>query len=174
MNVLSKVPAFSSVSCSQSSSLSNASPQSVKDHDQPRCGIPSKLVEVVKEFLEANRVVQKQPSQQRFEACGLAVGRGITSPGSSTGPIATPAHKLQLLGLQKWFKLLEELRLGIRTNLGNYSPVEIVGTAWVPTMLQTLVQLPDGITQPGQLQSTKISSIRSGTLSRNPVGQAAS
>ena len=70
MNVLSKVPAFSSVSCSQSSSLSNASPQSVGSRsaalwDSFKIGRGGQGVP------GGEQVVQKQPSQQRFEACGL-------------------------------------------------------------------------------------------------------
>ncbi len=173
MNVLSKVPAFSSVSCSQSSSLSNASPRRFRDHGQPRWGCPSKLIDLFQELLEANRIVQKQPAQQCFEAGGLAIDRGITSAGTATGPIATAAYELLLLSLKKRLKSQEELRLSIGSHLRYNSPMQVIGTAWVLAMLQALVQLPDGITEPGQLQRAKISCFHSGTLSRNPVAQAA-
>jgi hypothetical protein len=53
--------------------------------------------------------------------------------------------------------------------------MQILGSACLPAVPQTLMQLPDGISKPGKLQGAEIRRTgRKGLLKPDPVAQAAS
>ena len=77
--------------------------------------------------------------------------------------------------MQSRIKPLEGSRLGIGTNLSHHSSVQILGSSRLPAMPQTLMQLPDRIPEPGELQGAEITgACRKRVLPPDPVAQAAS
>lgn len=96
--------------------------------------------------------MEKQPTKQGLKARCLAVGRRITPPRAPASPIAAPAHKISLRISELLIKPRQCQGLGVGTHYLHNLLVQGVGAAWTLTALQAVMQLPDRISQPGQLQ----------------------
>lgn len=95
--------------------------------------------------------MEKQPTKQGLKARCLAVGRRIPPPGPPACPIAAPANQVSLRLSELLIKLLQCQGLGIGTHYLHNLMMQGVGAPWTLTALQSLMKLPDRITQPGQL-----------------------
>ena len=138
--------------------------------------VGSGLLQVIEELRKPGWVVQKQPANHCLKPCGPSINSGIGAPGTSACTVAATTHPIKFLVIQEFtvFQPGEETGLSIGANIGHHSPVQVVRTAWPGTMAQPLVQLPDGIANPSQLQWPQRFVDAAGTLVAYPVAQAAS
>ena len=133
-------------------------------------------LQLVKELSKPVWVVQKQPANHCLKSCGPSINRGVSPAGSTTGTVPPPAHPGQLLFIQQFFLLKpgQHCGLSVSTNIRNNSFVQCVGLPRTQPMTQPLVQFPDCIPDPGQLQRSECFATEKGRLTPNPVAQAAS
>jgi hypothetical protein len=74
-----------------------------------------------------------------------------------------------------WLQAIENSGLGSGLNLRDHGTMQIVRAAWAAAMPQPLVELPNGISQPGELKGTKgLDRDAAGLQVSDPVPQAAS
>jgi len=71
-------------------------------------------------------------------------------------------------------KAIQHSSLSISLHFSHDSFMQVIGTTWTAAMPQTLMQLPNGITQPRQLKRTQVVGTSAPWLGSNPVAQAAS
>lgn len=108
-------------------------------------------IETAQQLAQALRIVQVEPAHHCLKSRGPPIGGRIKVPGTATGRIATPPDPLQFLIPQQGFELLKGQALGFCPDSGHTGGMETPG-AGRPTHQQlALVQLPDGIPEPGQL-----------------------
>ena len=131
------------------------------------------LIQVIEKLRQARWVVQIQPAHHCLKPCGQSIHRGIGSLGSTPSPIAAATDEIAFLVAQHWIKLPKGLSLSLGADFGNNGTVQHICATGRPTETQSLVQLPDSIPQPGQLQRAEISSIIAAGLALDPLAQAA-
>ena len=93
--------------------------------------------------------MEKQPTQQSLEACGLAIGRRVAPTRTSTRPVSAPADQVTFGLVEEGVKARQRLGLGIGAHRLDHLLMERLGPGGVPTALQALVEFPDRIPQPG-------------------------
>ena len=72
-----------------------------------------------------------------------------------------------------FFQPAQQAGLGVSTNIGHDSTMQVVRTSWPRPMAEPLMQLPHSITNPSQLQWTQLFVDIPGRLASNPIAQAA-
>ena len=138
--------------------------------------VGSGLLQVIEELRKPGWIVQKQPAHHCLKPCGPSIHSGISAPRTTACTVVTPTHPIQFLGIQEFtvFQPAEEPRLSISADIGHTSPMEVVRTPGLRSMAQPLMQLPNGISDPSQLQRPQLVVDDAGSLIANPVAQAAS
>jgi len=131
-----------------------------------RCG----LVEVIQQLGQPPGISQKEPSQHRLKSRGLPIQGSIAAAGPRSGPVAAAAHLFPLLRLQPGIELLQGMGLGLSLDLRHRGPMEVAGTARMAAKAQPLMQIPDRITEPGQLQGPEVPIGALGRHGRQPQG----
>jgi hypothetical protein len=131
-----------------------------------RCG----FLEVIQELGQPPRISQKEPSQHRLKSRGLPIQGPVTSPGTGAGPVAAAPDLLALLRRQPGIQPLQGPGLGLSLHLRHHGVMQIGGTSGLPAMAQPLMQIPDGITEPGELERSKIGLRRLGRQGGQPQG----
>ncbi len=71
-------------------------------------------------------------------------------------------------------KTLKQCSLGISLHFSNDSFMQVVGSPRSTTVPQTLMQLPNSISQPRELERAQVLGAPVAWLGSNPIGQAAS
>ena len=127
------------------------------------------FLQLIQQLGQPSRIAKKEPSQHRLKSRGLPIGAGIPPPRSATGPVTTPPHLLQLLGSQQPLEALQGPCLGLSLDLVDHRPMQISTASWAGTVAQTLVEIPDRIAQPGQLQSAEFYAGRGRLDGRQPA-----
>ncbi len=112
------------------------------------------LLEVIQQLGQPPWIAQKEPSQHRLKSRGLPISRRVAPTRAGTGPIAAAAHLVTLLDGQQRLQPCQGTGLGLRLHLSHHGPVQVSTTAGPAAMTQALVQFPDRVTEPGQLQGT--------------------
>ena len=111
---------------------------------------------MIKEIGQPSWVVKKQPANHCLKPCGLSIGRGVSTPGATSCSVAATTHEILLFVGEPGLQPLESCCLGISPDLRHHSAVQILGPSCLPAMTQTLMQFPDGISKPGELQRSEI------------------
>jgi len=114
------------------------------------------LVEVIQQLGQPPGISQKEPSQHRLKSRGLPVNGWITAARSRTGTVAAAAHLFTLLRLQPGIKPAQGLRLGLGFHRRHHGPMQVSGTTGLAAMPQPLMQIPDRIPEPRQLQGPEV------------------
>ena len=122
-------------------------------------------LEGIEQFGKPLRIAQKQPSQHRLKSRGLPIQARIAATGAAAGAVAATPHQIALPIAQQGFQPLQGLRLGLRTHPPDHGPMQIQRTGRTAAVPLPLMQFPDRIAQPGQLQGGKVDT-RAGDLSR--------
>ena len=122
-------------------------------------------LEGIEQFGKPLRIAQKQPSQHRLKSRGLPIQARIAATGAAAGAVAATTHQIALPIAQQGFQPLQGLRLGLRTHPPDHGPMQIQRTGRTAAVPLPLMQFPDRIAQPGQLQGGKVDT-RAGDLSR--------
>ena len=130
---------------------------------------------MIQELCKPVWVVQKQPANHCLKPRGLAIGRWVSTPGTPPRTVAPTTHQISFLVSEQGLKSSESSGLGISPDLSHHRFVQVLGSTGLPAMPQTLMQFPDGIPEPGELERTKIGGTgRKRLLKSDPVAQAAS
>jgi hypothetical protein len=119
-------------------------------------GIGVRFLKVIQEFSQTAWISKKEPAHHRLKSCGLSVKGGVLVPGSPSCPVASAPHQALFAGSKVGLEPFQGRCLGFRPHLGHHLVVEIGGSAGGLAALQPLVQLPDGVAQPGQLQDVEL------------------
>ena len=137
--------------------------------------VGSGLLQVIEELRKPGWIVQKQPAHHCLKSRGPSVRSGISAPRTTACTVAAPTHQIKLLVIEELtvFQPSEKAGLGIGTDIGHYSAMEVVRTPGLRSMAQPLMQLPHGITNPSQLQWSQLFVDVPGRLASNPIAQAA-
>ena len=130
---------------------------------------------MVKELGKPVWVVQKQPANHCLKPCGPPINRGLGTARAPTGTVAAPTHPVLFLLVQQLFLLKpgQHCGLGIGANVSNNSFVQSIRSSGAKPMPQALVQFPDCIPDPSQLQWSEGFSLGQRRLTADPVAQAA-
>jgi hypothetical protein len=115
------------------------------------------VLKVIQEFSQAAWISKKEPAHHRLKSCGLTVKGGILVSRSTSRPVASPAHKALLPGSQVGPEPFKGVGLGFRPHPRHHLIVQIVRAARGLAMAKPLVQLPDRIAKPGELEDVEIS-----------------
>ena len=102
------------------------------------------------------RIAQKQPPQHRLKSRGLPIQGRIAAPGSAAGPVAATPHQIPLAIAQQGLEPGEGLRLGGGPHPPHHGPVQVLGAARAVALSAPLVQFPNGIPEPGELQGGQV------------------
>jgi hypothetical protein len=116
------------------------------------------LLEVIQQLGQPLGIPQKEPSHHGLKPRGLPIGRRVATTRSAASPVATAPHLLELLRPQQRLQLLQGSGLSLCLHQLHHGAVEIPGAAGAPAVTQPLMQVPDSIPQPGELQGTKVDS----------------
>ena len=117
-----------------------------------RCG----FLEVIQQLGQPPRISQKEPSQHRLKSRGLPIEGPITATRPGAGPVATAPDLLPLLRREPRIEPLQGFGLGLGLHRGHHGAMQIGRTAGLAAMAQPLMQIPDGISEPGKLQRPQI------------------
>jgi hypothetical protein len=130
------------------------------------------VLKVIQEFSQAAWISQKEPAHHRLKSCGLSVQGTVLVSRSTCRPIASAAHEAFLAGPQVGPEPFESRGLGVRPHPRHHLIVEIVGAAGGLAVAQPLVQLPNGVAEPGELQDVEIGLGGQGGQGIEPVSRA--
>ncbi len=114
------------------------------------------VLKVIQEFSQAAWISQKEPAHHRLKSCGLSVRRAVLVSRSTSRPVASTAHQALFTGAQVGPEPFESRGLGFRPHPSHHLIVEIVGAGGGAAMTQPLVQLPDRVSEPGELKDVEI------------------
>jgi hypothetical protein len=120
--------------------------------------VGSGLLQVIEELRKPGWIVQKQPANHCLKPRGPSIHSGLGSSRTTACTIATPTDQIEFLGVQELmvFQPSQQTGLGISPNIGHNSTMQMVGTAWSSSMAETLMKLPDSISDPSQLQWSQL------------------
>ena len=137
--------------------------------------VGSGLLQVIEELRKPGWIVQKQPAHHCLKSCGPSINRSVCTPRPPTGTVAAPPHQIEFLGTEKFtvFQPAQQAGLGVSTDIGHHSTVQLIGAPRPGSMAQALMQLPHGISNPSQLQWPQLLIDVTGRLASNPIAQAA-
>ena len=109
---------------------------------------------MIKEIGQPSWVVEKQPANHCLKPRGPSIHSGLGSARTTACTVATPTDQIEFLGVQELtvFQPSQQTGLGIGANIGHNSTMQMVGTAGSGSMAEPLMKLPDGISDPSQLQ----------------------
>lgn len=113
--------------------------------------------------------MKKQPPQQSFEARGLRIDGRISGARSTAGAVAAAPHQLLFRFAQQALQALQGLGLGRGTHGRHHLPMQILGPARLATTDLTVMQFPDSIPKPGELQGTKVAEGGVGAEPQQPM-----
>lgn len=111
-------------------------------------------LQVIKELSKPVWIVEKQPANHCLKPCGLPIDSRIGATRTTTGTVAPSTDQVLLLCIEDWQQPVEGCGLGICANLGHDGFMESVRLARTLTQAKALMQFPDRISNPGQLQRT--------------------
>ena len=115
-----------------------------------------------------------EPAHHCLKSRGLSISRRVTTAGTLTGTVAATTHQIAFKLIQPRLKSLQRKRLSIRTNLRNNRAMQLGCPARTAAMAKALMQFPDSITEPGELEGTQFNDLRRQSLLKpDPVAQAA-
>ena len=101
--------------------------------------------------------MQKQPAHHCLKSSGLPIGRCIGIAGTSTSTVSAATHPILLHFVKPGLESFKGKGLSIRPHLSYNGTMKLVGTPRLLATPQTLVQLPNRIAEPGELQWAKLS-----------------
>jgi hypothetical protein len=127
------------------------------------------LLKVIQQRGQPWRILQKEPSQHRLKSCGLPVPGRIAAAGPPAGPIAATPHQILFPRGEQGLKSSQSFGLGLRPHLAHHGAMQIGPPARLAALAQPLVQFPDGIAEPGELQGAKLLRTRLGDDARQPA-----
>jgi hypothetical protein len=126
---------------------------------------------MIQQLSEPSGVPQKEPAHQCLKSRGLAIRSRIAAAGTPAGPVATPPHPVPLIIVEQGIQPGQGRGLGPGANLLDNGPVQRVAAPRFPAVTQALMQFPDRIPEPGELQGTQFGSLNAGGR-RQPVGRS--
>ena len=114
-------------------------------------------LQMIKELSKPVWIVEEQPANHCLKPCGPAINRSIPTAGTATSTVSPPTHPIELQIGQKLtlFKPGQRRGLRVSTNSRDNGAMKIVLSSGLLTETQTLMKLPNGITDPGELQWAK-------------------
>lgn len=124
---------------------------------------------MIQQLSEPSGVPQKEPAHHCLKSRGLAIGRRVAAAGSPASPVASPPHPVPLLVGEQGIQPGKGLGLGPGAHLLHDGPVQGIAAPRLPAVAQALVQFPDRIPEPGQLQGAQFGCLKARAL-RQPVG----
>lgn len=136
----------------------------------------SGTIKMVEDLCQPDWVVQKQPANHCLKPRSPAVGGSLSGTWTTSCTVATATDEIKFLSLEKFMLLQpgEESGLGIGSNVSDDSPMEDIRPPRSGPVTQSLMQLPDSVSDPGQLKWTKLLTALMNRLGSDPAGQAAS
>ena len=121
-------------------------------------GLSVGVLEFCQQLCKAAGVLQKEPAHHCLKSRGLPIDTRLSFARPPARFVASCAYPLKFFLPQKALLLqaIESMGLGISTDVRNDSPMQIGTSAGLPATAHPLVQLPDGISEPGQLKWTQL------------------
>lgn len=113
--------------------------------------------------------MEKQPAQQSLETGGLGIGGGIGSTRTTAGAVASTADQILLRLAEQSLQTLQGLGLGSGPHGPHNLAVQFMGPGWPTAADLSLMEFPDSIPEPGELQGTELIEGGIGAQSRQPV-----
>jgi len=114
------------------------------------------LLKVIQQFGQAARIPEKEPSHHRLKSRGPPVEGGLLGPGSPPRSVASPPHEVLFLRSKVGLQLFQRHGLGIGLHPGHHPAVQFRRATRCLAAKQALMQFPNSISQPGQLESREI------------------
>ena len=127
------------------------------------------FLKVIQQLGKPPWIPQKEPSDHRLKSRGPCIDTGLCRPGPPAGPVPAPADLLPLVGSEPGLETGEGPGLGPGLHVGHHRPVQIPGTGGCAAMAQPLMEFPDRIAQPGQLEGTQVHGAFGGSHAGQPV-----
>jgi hypothetical protein len=127
------------------------------------------LLKVIQQRGQPLGILQKEPSQHRLKSRGLAIAGRVPTAGSPAGTVAAASHQCLLPGGQQGLQPGEGLSLGFSPHLPHHGAVQISASPRLATLAQALMQFPNGIAEPGELEGAKLLRARLGEDPHQPV-----
>jgi len=118
-------------------------------------GVGAGLFKLIQQLCKPSGVPQKEPAHHCLKSRGPPIDGRIAAPWSTPGPVASPSHPVAFGGAQQWLQPLKGPGLGFGADLFDNGTMQGVAATGLPAVAQPLMQFPDRIPQPGQLQRTK-------------------
>lgn len=128
---------------------------------------------MIKQIGQPGWVVEEQPANHCLKPCGLPIDSCISTPWTTTGTVSPPSDQVLFRRIQKGFQALKGLCLRISTHNGDNGLMQSISLPWSAAEPQALMEFPDRITNPGQLQGANRAGHRVRLLRTNPGAQAA-
>lgn len=100
--------------------------------------------------------MKKEPANHCLKSRGLPISRGVPTTGPLTGTVATATHEIPFQIGQQRLKALQGKSLRISPNLRHNRTMQVGGTTRPPAMSQPLMEFPNRITKPGELERSKV------------------
>ena len=113
-------------------------------------------VQLIQKLRQAIWIVQKQPANHCLKSSGLSICRGITAAWATTGTVASTPNQGLFLVIEPGLEPFQRNGLCIGSHFSHDSAMQILGTSWLSTVTQALMQLPDRVPQPGELEWSQI------------------
>jgi hypothetical protein len=120
------------------------------------------LLKVIQQRGQPWGILQKEPSQHRLKSCGLPIAGRVAAAGSPAGSVATAPHQLLFPGGEQGRQPGKGFRLGLGPHLAHHGTMQIGTTPGLAALAQPLVQFPDGVAKPGELQGAELLRTRLG------------
>ena len=115
-----------------------------------------------------------EPANHCLKSRGLSIGRRVSTAGTLAGTVAATTHQIAFKIVQPGLKSLQRLSLSIGANLSDNRAMQLGYPARTAAMAKALMQFPDSITKPGELEGTQVNGLRRQSLLKtDPVAQAA-
>jgi len=111
---------------------------------------------MIQQLGEPSGVPQKEPAHHCLKSRGLPIGGRIATPGSSPGPVPAPPHPVPLQIVEQRIQPQQCGGLGSGPDFLHNSPVQAVAAAGLTALTQPLMEFPDRIPQPGQLEWAQV------------------
>jgi hypothetical protein len=109
------------------------------------------FLKVIQKFGQAARILEKEPAHHRLKSRGLPIKGGFLGARAPARPVPPSPHHLHLLRSEMRSELVQGQGLGPSPHPGHHPVVEIGRAARGLAALQTLVEFPHRVSQPGQL-----------------------
>ena len=111
---------------------------------------------MIKQIGQPGWVVEEQPANHCLKSRGPSIHRCLRSPRTPASIVPAATDQILFMRIKKLLLLkpLQQAGLGVCPHISHHGTVQGLRTVRAGAMAQPLMQLPDRIPQPGELERT--------------------